>query len=247
VLPASGPLRAARMGAARALGLKIVGVEGAEFVLQARRVDDRNMTEAIAAAAAKDRVAPRGGQPTFRTDTAPGRHAVRTIARAVLVRSIVTQRRDSEGFRDIDLAANHCARVSKWRAQLTFKDESAWAIFRGGATWTPTRRYFGAGRGPPPPPGHGVAHAAAKADRGDEEVVDDDGGIPGADDEVVDDDGGRSDTDAGEVEPPAGGIAGGGGAGDTSCPKCGFARCSVRHLAAECPALEAKRRKVTAP
>jgi hypothetical protein len=169
------------MRAARVLELNIVGIEGALFVLHARRDDDRNVTEAVVAAAAKDRVGPRGGRPTFRTDTAAGRHAVRTIARAVLVRSIVTRRKDSEGFRDIDIAANHCARVSKWKAQLTFKEETAWAIFRGGATWTPTRRYFGVGRDPPPPV-VGLAHVAAGAESGDDEFPDDDG-IPGADGE----------------------------------------------------------------
>jgi hypothetical protein len=228
VLPASAPLRSARMGAARVLGLRIVGVEGAGIFLQARRDDDRNVNEAIAAAAAKDRVAPRRGRPTFRADSAPGRHAVRTIARAVLVRSIVRQRRDSEGFRDIDIAANHCARVSKWKAQLPFKEASAWAIFRGGATWTPTRRYFRPGA---------AAQAEEEAEV-DDEIFDVDGGSSGAD-------GGFSDADAGEAVQPAAGQGGGDGdEGSTSCPECGFARCSVRHLVVECPALADKRREV---
>jgi hypothetical protein len=151
----------------------------------------------------------------------------------VLVRSIVTRRKDSEGFRDIDIAANHCARVSKWKAQLTFKEETAWAIFRGGATWTPTRRYFGAGRDPPPPV-VGLAHVAAGAESGDDEFPDDDG-IPGADGE----------SSEVEEEPPAAEL-GDDNDGSTSCPKCGFARCSFRHLVVECPALEEKRCEVTA-
>jgi hypothetical protein len=93
--------------------------------------------------------------------------------------------------------------------------------------WTATRRYFRPG---------GPDQAAEEA-RSDDEILDDDGGSSGAD-------GDRSDADAFEEGRPDAGHGGDGGPGDTPCPECGFAWCSVRHLVVECPVLAEKLREV---
>ena len=79
----------------------------------------------------------------FRADSPAGLHALRTAARASLLRTRGKGRArfDEEGM---DLIDTEAASHPKWRAflqTLNFRQKTQLDIWRSGAIWTPTRRY----------------------------------------------------------------------------------------------------------
>jgi hypothetical protein len=136
--------------AAETLGLAVRGWSDSGAPLLAASVDDRNLKEAVARAAAKDRRQAPNGDRVFCATSPAGQHALRMAGRAASLRTIRATRHDAEGSGDIDLEANMDPKIRRWAARLPREKATLWRIFRGGAMWTPTRRWsFGrAGAGP---------------------------------------------------------------------------------------------------
>jgi hypothetical protein len=136
--------------AASALGLAVRGWTACGAPLLAATVDDRNLKDAVAKAIVQDRLTAADGSRVFSGRSPAGQHALRMAGRAAALRSIRTSRYDAEGSEDIDLAANLDPKIRRWSSRLSPEKASLWRIFRGGAMWTPTRRWSlgRAGEGP---------------------------------------------------------------------------------------------------
>jgi hypothetical protein len=77
----------------------------------------------------------------FRPETPAGAHAARICARAIALATVHHTRMDSEGIDAIDLEAQSHPAWRAWSRSLTPTARTALAIWRGGAVWTPTRRW----------------------------------------------------------------------------------------------------------
>ena len=78
----------------------------------------------------------------FRADDAAGLHALRAIARAGLLQvTTPTERGDDEGILRVDVQASSQAEWRDWKKSLSYLDRTRLHIWRGGAVWTPTRRF----------------------------------------------------------------------------------------------------------
>ena len=79
----------------------------------------------------------------FRADTPEGLHALRTAARANLLtpRRRGKPRLDEEGIGRIDTEAASHPRWKAFLRTLNFRQKTQLEVWRGGALWTPTRRY----------------------------------------------------------------------------------------------------------
>ncbi len=71
-----------------------------------------------------------------------GQHACRVVARSLLLQERSSDpRNDEEGMGRIDIDASSQCVWAEWRRRLCSEDASLLAVFRGGASWTPTRRF----------------------------------------------------------------------------------------------------------
>ena len=77
--------------------------------------------------------------------TPAGQHALRVHARALLFASIPSTRNDCEGHKEIDITAQSHPIFTQWRKQLNYEQRELLTIYRGGGSWTPTRRFSGCG------------------------------------------------------------------------------------------------------
>ena len=99
---------------------------------------------AQSAARAAHRKGPRAaGLPAdaFCTAHPAGEHAARVCARAVALSGIPDSRNDAEGTEAIDLEVQSHPTWRDWRKGLTAEQASRLAVWRGGAVYTPTRRW----------------------------------------------------------------------------------------------------------
>jgi len=78
---------------------------------------------------------------SFTVDSERGQHTLRVIARIQALRQIRHTRQDYEGSLDIDVEASCAPAWHKWVATLSVSDAALVSVYRGGAVWTPTRRY----------------------------------------------------------------------------------------------------------
>jgi hypothetical protein len=137
-------VKSARCAAAAALGLALHRrePEGENEVYLKAGSAEAVLRRAVAEAARSQRLQPEAGTVYFRCTGGAAQHALRMAARAMLLRSIKQTRADAEGWAEVDLYANVHPRLRKWEDQLTKQDATAFRIWRGGAAWTPTRRWF---------------------------------------------------------------------------------------------------------
>ena len=82
-----------------------------------------------------------GQQLPLRVNTPKGLHALRVVARITALNAATPVRFDYEGMPDVDIEASSSPRWKKFLAGLPPQDISAVNIYRGGAVWTPSRRF----------------------------------------------------------------------------------------------------------
>jgi hypothetical protein len=149
---AQSPMLEACMKAhARKLQLIVVSLNGGLWVRPQAGADWRIGQAAREANAICRDQRPRvvAAQPTaFRADTAVGLHAVRVCARAVALSTVNAKRLDAEGVERVDIEAQSAKAWSSWVKGLTPQERKFLAIWRAGAIWTPTRRWFRPGASP---------------------------------------------------------------------------------------------------
>ena len=71
-----------------------------------------------------------------------GGHFLRAIARKVALTEVKRQRLDSEGIDNVDVLATTGIEWRRWVSKLSPEDSSALGVWRGGAVFTATRRWF---------------------------------------------------------------------------------------------------------
>ena len=129
IASASSGVRDAAISAhARALSLQVVSLDADEGATLAPLpgADPR-----IAAAAGA----------SFTACTDKGLHTLRVIARICALMQIHKNRHDFEGALEVDVEASCSPKWHKWVASLSPSDATLVSVYRGGAVWTPTRRY----------------------------------------------------------------------------------------------------------
>ena len=109
---------------------------------------DQRFIERAAVAASRSHWPPTVDQTrlrgAFQADTSEGLHTLRTAARASLLktRTAASKRRfDEEGLDDIDTEASSHPLWKDYVRKLNFRMKAQLDIWRGGAVWTPTRRF----------------------------------------------------------------------------------------------------------
>jgi hypothetical protein len=137
---------------AHATKLKLRVVEfSAEHGLWVQPLESADARVLAAAAAARRQMdAPSIALPVnaFMPDHPAGGHAARVCARVAALGQISSTRFDSEGADLIDVEVQSAPAWRKWVAGLTASQRSRLSVWRGGAVFSPTRRWFGSG-----PPG----------------------------------------------------------------------------------------------
>jgi hypothetical protein len=138
----STAVRRAREIAAAELGLAIFAQT--EQGVQLYDVSGlRVVAEVVDAAARKQRCEDRAGaRRVFHANSELGRHVLRTAARAKLLQKVERSRADAEAASEVDIEANTGTKLRKWVAQMSVEDKRAFSVWRGGAAWTPSRRYW---------------------------------------------------------------------------------------------------------
>ena len=129
---------------AACVGLKPRFCEGDEFRLEPEsEADERTVT--AARNAARDEFGPRTRRKDFTPCGGAGLHAIRVAARvkALQLRPHRARggRKDSEGLEQADVEALSHPTWKKWVKSLDEDDRRCLRIWRGGAIYTPTRRY----------------------------------------------------------------------------------------------------------
>mmetsp|Transcript_79638 Transcript_79638/g.258085 ORF Transcript_79638/g.258085 Transcript_79638/m.258085 type:complete len:878 (-) Transcript_79638:151-2784(-) len=82
------------------------------------------------------------GRPVFRPALPAGGHAARVAARVVCLRWVRATRHDAEGLADADVSLLSHSKWKKFLSGLSREDAQALAVWRGGAVFTPTRRWI---------------------------------------------------------------------------------------------------------
>jgi hypothetical protein len=142
----SDGVRAAREQAAAELGLGVHSHSENGILVHAVG-NSRPVREAADRVAILQRTAVRvQGRRVFQANSEAGRHVLRTAARARLLGTVEASRADAEGIAEVDIEASTNTKVRKWVRTLNTDGQRAFTVWRGGAAWTPSRRYWRPGR-----------------------------------------------------------------------------------------------------
>ena len=71
-----------------------------------------------------------------------GQHLLRLAARILVLQSVNTNRYDTEGIENVDVQVQSHYYWRKWLTTLNDNERLRLTIYRGGASWTPTRRHY---------------------------------------------------------------------------------------------------------
>lgn len=140
----SAMVREALRAHTKGLGLQVAHFDErfGLWVRPARGADPRTCAAARAArAAASELACPVRWGDAFSADHPAGAHAARIAGRVKALSVVRNTRYDAEGIRDVDLEAQSQPVWTRWARTLPDDGRRDLRIWRGGAVWTPTRRW----------------------------------------------------------------------------------------------------------